>query len=412
VAYGQKAGYFDLGKKGTAGAELAVASSWDISLADVNDQLTRQGARPAGYNALTTAASGAHTTSSTCVPGTGVGTGCTYVANAGVNDSVETNWDLSVASGIANDNHFGVYLTQTPTPAAFTVLYQYLADRAATIRVVTHSWGSCVSAQDPTVVLAAENAFAQAAAGGQAWFIATGDTGSNAATAPAGSTRRGLSGRFFLRDGGRRLRAEPQRGRHLRRERLGGRLSSEREAGAARAGAARPRTAYWVRVPSWQSGTGVTGTYRLLPDISMHYGTCTTPAREGVPRQAGREPAGDERHLRGRAPVGRVLGGRQPGRGTNLGFAAPVLVRILRNEGGTSYAACFHDVTTGSNGAYSAGVGFDKVTGIGTPKFNALYPALQTLFAPVSTGCFTDTTQADFQAGPATSSNTTASPGT
>jgi len=67
VAYGQKAGYFDLGKKGTSGAELAIASSWDIALADVNDQLTREGGAGAGYNALTTAASGAHTISSTAL---------------------------------------------------------------------------------------------------------------------------------------------------------------------------------------------------------------------------------------------------------------------------------------------------------------------------------------------------------
>jgi len=36
----------------------------------------------------------------------------------------------------------------------------------------------------------------------------------------------------------------------------------------------------------------------------------------------------------------------------------------------------FNDVTTGSNGTYSAGVGYDLVTGIGTPKANLLIPAL------------------------------------
>ncbi|HEV3190587.1 MAG TPA: kelch repeat-containing protein, partial [Polyangiaceae bacterium] len=36
----------------------------------------------------------------------------------------------------------------------------------------------------------------------------------------------------------------------------------------------------------------------------------------------------------------------------------------------------FNDVTTGSNGTYSAGVGYDLVTGLGTPKANLLIPAL------------------------------------
>jgi len=36
----------------------------------------------------------------------------------------------------------------------------------------------------------------------------------------------------------------------------------------------------------------------------------------------------------------------------------------------------FNDVTTGSNGTYSAGVGYDLVTGLGTPKANLLVPDL------------------------------------
>jgi subtilase family serine protease len=41
----------------------------------------------------------------------------------------------------------------------------------------------------------------------------------------------------------------------------------------------------------------------------------------------------------------------------------------------TSYAADFHDITTGSNG-YAAGPGYDLVTGLGTPKASSLVPDL------------------------------------
>ena len=39
---------------------------------------------------------------------------------------------------------------------------------------------------------------------------------------------------------------------------------------------------------------------------------------------------------------------------------------IYKLASSSSYASAFHDVKTGSNGAYSAGTGYDKVTGWGT----------------------------------------------
>jgi kumamolisin len=33
---------------------------------------------------------------------------------------------------------------------------------------------------------------------------------------------------------------------------------------------------------------------------------------------------------------------------------------------------CFRDITSGSNGALSAGPGYDEVTGLGTPRVKAL----------------------------------------
>ena len=47
--------------------------------------------------------------------------------------------------------------------------------------------------------------------------------------------------------------------------------------------------------------------------------------------------------------------------GAPLGFAQPRLYALL---GSTS----FHDITSGSNGAYSAGPGWDACTGLGSPS--------------------------------------------
>ncbi len=52
----------------------------------------------------------------------------------------------------------------------------------------------------------------------------------------------------------------------------------------------------------------------------------------------------------------------------------PALYGLYENP--TTYAADFHDITAGSNGLYSAGTGYDLVTGIGAPIVNKLVPDL------------------------------------
>ncbi len=54
--------------------------------------------------------------------------------------------------------------------------------------------------------------------------------------------------------------------------------------------------------------------------------------------------------------------------GRDLGLLDPTVYSILRSA---NYSTDFHDVTSGNNG-YSAGTGWDPVTGIGTPIVGAL----------------------------------------
>lgn len=56
-------------------------------------------------------------------------------------------------------------------------------------------------------------------------------------------------------------------------------------------------------------------------------------------------------------------------KGTRLGWINPAIYRVFKTEG---YAADFYDVTQGSNGRYGAKVGYDNVTGIGSPIGEAL----------------------------------------
>jgi len=56
---------------------------------------------------------------------------------------------------------------------------------------------------------------------------------------------------------------------------------------------------------------------------------------------------------------------------TNLGFAAPMLYSAQAKT-----PSIFRDITYGANGAYSAGSGWDFVTGWGTPNVSAMYSAI------------------------------------
>jgi subtilase family serine protease len=62
-----------------------------------------------------------------------------------------------------------------------------------------------------------------------------------------------------------------------------------------------------------------------------------------------------------------------------VGFVNPALYAIAKS---TNYAACFHDITTGSNTnnvsptKYHAAIGYDLCTGLGTPNGDNLIPAL------------------------------------
>ena len=59
--------------------------------------------------------------------------------------------------------------------------------------------------------------------------------------------------------------------------------------------------------------------------------------------------------------------------GHNLGFINPALYRLANNI--ATYKADFYDVTRGNNG-YAASMGWDAVTGLGTPDAAKLIPDL------------------------------------
>lgn len=130
--------------------------------------------------------------------------------------------------------------------------------------------------------------------------------------------------------------------------------------------------------PAWQHGPGTRGTTRGIPDVALNAGTPVevveghaftgaTGTSVATPIWAGIAALADQWS------------------GHALGLLDPALYGLLNSS---RYASAFHDIRTGNNG-YPAGVGWDPVTGIGSPVVTVLVPLLNgTVVAPGSVRTF------------------------
>jgi kumamolisin len=124
--------------------------------------------------------------------------------------------------------------------------------------------------------------------------------------------------------------------------------------------------------PSWQVGSSDISKYRGVPDVAWD----ADPA-SGVPvylqsqwQQVGGTSLGSPCWAAVWALASQYHHQRT---GKNLGPANPLLYRLAT---GPRYHQLFHDVTSGDNGSYEAGPGWDAVTGWGSPDAYRLVHAL------------------------------------
>ncbi|WP_241244892.1 protease pro-enzyme activation domain-containing protein [Burkholderia ambifaria] len=138
-------------------------------------------------------------------------------------------------------------------------------------------------------------------------------------------------------------------------------------------------------IPSWQSNVpALKGRFfRGMPDIAF----------DADPYSGAQVVVGGQLQIVGgtslSAPLfaatwARMLSG---GCAASLGFAAPTLYSAQATS-----PSIFRDVTNGSNGAYSAGSGWDFVTGWGTPNVSALHFAICVPTSPIYGGEVTEGT--------------------
>jgi kumamolisin len=393
LAYGETA-TFNAGNKATPGVRIAIAGAYQVEVPLLSDIFTREGGTAFGYNAWTAAQSGQRTLfqgssappTGTCVVTQSVqgSNGCS-LSNSGAFNSLEAQLDAVMISSTANDAHIDNYMVNNLLVDSFTTMYQYIADQAANVKVVSTSWGLCVGLTPDSTIANDDAVFLQADAAGQAWFASSGDGGSNdCGGSPNPDTDWPATSSHITGAGGSDMNDNFDAN--------GWNQGYAAETACSDGGGGIPSKSGTIyNRPSWQTGPGVpSGTKRLVPDISAHYGRCGSSTKAAYAVTLGGfifETSGTSAispMWAGAWAVGNQVVGQ------NMGYASPLLYRILRSEAGTSYSNSFHDITSGSNGAYSATSGYDMTTGIGTPKWGGLYSDLGLLFITCTTNAECD----------------------
>src|SRR5436309_681390 len=251
--------------------------------------------------------------------------------------------------------------------ADFTTLYnRIVTDNPG--HVVSTSWGVCEVGVSAATQRTDDNIFTNANAIGQSWFAASGDSGSRDCSNllgvdnPANSPHvMGVGGTTPACSGGMTSSSPACAG-----------YGSE----SAWSGSGGGVSLVFAR-PAFQRGCGVpAGTQRLVPDVALE----ANPSPGNYVAENG---------------SWWVVGGTSDAAPQWAGLAAELVQQsggALGNPGALLYGRCgtaaLHDITSGSNIDYSAGVGYDMVTGLGSFDARNLLAAV----APTSTTTTSTTT--------------------
>lgn len=253
---------------------------------------------------------------------------------------VEVELDIEVLHAIAPKANVTVF--EGPNSDAGEVdTYQAIVDSG--IPTTSISWGASESQRTTSNINAVDAVFKAGAAEGLGFYAASGDDGSDDAGDGTTTVDYPASDPYVTGVGGTKLTVTSANA-----------FSKE----VAWSGGGGGKSSVF-KIPSWQTAVqkSAGGGYRQVPDVSAHanpspgvsiYSQGTWTSVGGTSAAAPEWAAFGALYNQQAAAAGKA----------NLGFANPAL-----------YAASgtgFHDITSGSNGAYSAATGWDFTTGWGS----------------------------------------------
>jgi kumamolisin len=285
-----------------------------------------------------------------------VGTG---KAPGDVNSAVETAADAELSGMIAPGAMIHLFIAPTPDDLGEVSVFTAIVDDNRS-KIVNYSWGSCESQTDAPHRKVMEDLFARAVAQGINVFNASGDTGSNGCndTPPKVNATWPASLTTVIAVGGTTMNynADSKTFSETAWSGSGGGVSDLYD------------------LPPWQSAFPAPFRKRSIPDVAFN---ADPNSPEAVFSRSGMLGWGHWMALGGTSIAAPQWSGfmalvGEARKGAPLGLLTP----ILYGMNAATQSQVLTDITQGSNGAYSAGPGWDAVTGLGSPKASALLDAL------------------------------------
>ena len=266
----------------------------------------------------------------------------------------EVMLDIEVSGGIAPGAKIVVYFAENTDAGFLNAITTAVHDSTNNPSVVSISWGAAESAWTQQAMTSMDEAFQSAAAMGVTVCAAAGDGGStdgendglNHVDFPASSPN-------ALACGGTTLIAS---GNNITSETAWNELANNEGATGGGVSDVFP-------LPSWQNGAGVPPSAnpnqnvgRGVPDVSGDADSTTgyVTLVDGQPDVIG-----------GTSAVAPLWAGLIALINESVGKPVGLINPLLYQNAST--AGDFNDITSGSNGAYSAGPGWDACTGLGSP---------------------------------------------
>ncbi|MDQ2872249.1 MAG: S53 family serine peptidase [Candidatus Eremiobacteraeota bacterium] len=318
-----------------AGQTVAVEIDTPIVQSDVNAYLSASGVKQTG------------TVTNVAVDGGG---------NASSSDYVETALDVETISGLAPGANIRVYNFPDLSSQSIEDGYnQTVSDGIAS--VVNSSFGGCETG-DTSFTSATNSIAQQAAAKGITFAASSGDSGSDECS--TGNNPPGVSSPssdpYFVSVGAVNFTDNATTGALTS-------ITSGTDSGNGFSSGGGVSTVF--ALPSYQQGvSGVITSGRNNPDVSFP-GVGDTVYANGSPSGVDGTSWSSPEFVAFMAEANQL-------HATHFGFVNPALYNVFKSSSYTDYT----DVTSGSNGSYSAKAGYDQVTGIGAPKAWALANAL------------------------------------
>jgi kumamolisin len=275
----------------------------------------------------------------------------------------EVDLDIEVAGSIAPGAHIVVYFAPNTDRGFLDAITKAIHDTTNYPSVISISWGSAESSWTAQAMQVMDQAFQAAAAVGVTVCCAAGDNGpTDGVTDGKAHVDFPASSPYALGCGGTRL------------ETLNNQLSEvvwNDGPNSATGGG----VSDFFDLPTWQTNVGVPASVnsdhrvgRGVPDVAGN-----------ADPQTGYQVYVDSQSVvfGGTSAVAPLWAGlialMNQQRGKSVGYLNPIL---YQNYQRLSQANALRDVTSGNNGAYSAGTGWDPCSGVGTPDGAKLLDAL------------------------------------